>query len=943
VKQEDILQFTRVMIDLGETTDLTADQAATSIAQLMNMMQSAGGDVDNLGATLVHLGNTGASTEAEILELAQRIAGAGHLIGLSEDEVLGFAAAMADVGINAELGGTAMQRVFLKMFNAVKSGGSALTEFAEVAGVSAQEFATIFENEPARAVQLFFEGLQRIDGAGGNVITTMQGLGLNGQLVQQVILRLMGAGDQLNGTLDRSATAWGENTALTDEAGKRYATTAAQFEMVRNKIVDLFIDMGRMMLPFITVVVDAAGTLAEAFQDLPAPIQFAVGALAGLVAAGGPLIFVAGHLVKNFVVLRSALSVLSGPAMGAAKALGLIGVAALAGVAIYQMFTAEQRKTKENTERASAALDGQFSSLMNAAIAAAEASGEIDAVAVANAALSAAIAEGNQQLADSAAILNVSADRIIDYFSGFTDAGEPTLTLLDNLARSFGLNAEQADFFARSYGMAVSPVQSLSDGVREQAEALGIGAEEWDVLTDATRRFLDAADETTIQQVTRDFLNARVEAGGYSAELVAAAEAQTGLNRNVDDATAVYQAYAQLVATATDEQRQALGITDEVAASMVEVDALLGDAGEGFEELADSGMAAADALAAVDEGVNANFMQRLRELAGLNDREGWLTALGVAEIERFGEALHKVLDPQQHFVRSQDAIWKAGLTFTDSIDKNSRSLEQNSEEGLTNRGVLMDWMDQIVAGADAQIAAGDSIRDVTNTLEFNKQALVDAAVAAGFNREEVEDLVEEYGLVPESVTTAIHVSGQMVAISLIEDLLTEIDTIPDEVVTQMQVIAQTDGAWAAYHFLRDYVNSHSATLTLNANTAPIWNAINAIRGATILLNLARGFAEGGFVNRPTPGVFGEAGPEVVLPLSRPGRLVDLLGDPRVAGPISAAMGGGSWMPMHGWAGGSSSSVTSITVNMPPGSDGDDVVRALKKYERRRGPVPISTR
>lgn len=38
VKREAIAGFTKVMIDLGETTNLTADEAATSIAQIANVM-----------------------------------------------------------------------------------------------------------------------------------------------------------------------------------------------------------------------------------------------------------------------------------------------------------------------------------------------------------------------------------------------------------------------------------------------------------------------------------------------------------------------------------------------------------------------------------------------------------------------------------------------------------------------------------------------------------------------------------------------------------------------------------------------------------------------------------------------------------------------------------------------------------------------------------------
>jgi hypothetical protein len=51
-----------------------------------------------------------------------------------------------------------------------------------------------------------------------------------------------------------------------------------------------------------------------------------------------------------------------------------------------------------------------------------------------------------------------------------------------------------------------------------------------------------------------------------------------------------------------------------------------------------------------------------------------------------------------------------------------------------------------------------------------------------------------------------------------------------------------------------------------------------------------GFADGGVVNTETFARIGEAGREVVLPLTRPARMVDLLGDSQVLNPVLAALG-----------------------------------------------------
>src|SRR5688572_5289517 len=73
VEKDQILAFTKTMAMLGETTNLSSDEAAVAIAQLQNRMGVAGKDVDRLAATLVGLGNAGASTEKDIIEMSLRI------------------------------------------------------------------------------------------------------------------------------------------------------------------------------------------------------------------------------------------------------------------------------------------------------------------------------------------------------------------------------------------------------------------------------------------------------------------------------------------------------------------------------------------------------------------------------------------------------------------------------------------------------------------------------------------------------------------------------------------------------------------------------------------------------------------------------------------------------------------------------------------------------
>ncbi|VHM07152.1 phage protein [Streptococcus pyogenes] len=325
VKTQDVVGFTRTMVDLGETTNLSSDQAATSLAQFMNIMGTAGEDVDRLGSTIVALGNDGASTEAEIVQMAQRIAGSGKLVGATEGEVLALSNALASMGVTAELGGGVASRILQDLYSAVQTGGERLDYFAEVAGMSAKEFATAFENDPIRAMGAFATGLNGVEASGGNVVQTLTDLGFKSTEEQRVLLQLKSSGDLLTKSLDLQNTAWDENSALTDEASKRYDTVESKLGIMRNRVNEAAIDLGSVFLPVLADVADAIGGFADGIASLPAPIQevIAGGALLiGVVALVGGTAMVA---VPKVMALWTQIQLLTASGTGARTALGRMG------------------------------------------------------------------------------------------------------------------------------------------------------------------------------------------------------------------------------------------------------------------------------------------------------------------------------------------------------------------------------------------------------------------------------------------------------------------------------------------------------------------------------------------------------------------------------------------------------------------------------------------
>lgn len=314
VQTENVVGFTRTMIDLGETTNLSADEAATALARFMNIMGTSQTDVSKLGSALVGLGNNFATTESEILEMSTRLSKSGVQIGLTEGEVLGLAASLSSVGIEAEAGGSAMSKVMIDIAASVDDGGERLEKFASIAGVSAQAFAQQWKNDPGAALAAFIKGLANAEAQGQTTLGVLAELGITEVRMRDALLGSAAAADDFASAMSMGNAEFAQNNALTEEAAKRYETVESKLRIAGNAIRDAAIDFGEVFLPAIGAAAEGVTEFASFMGDLPDPVQGFIGLATG--AAGAATLFGGAALlaVPKIVEFKLAMGVLTGTA-----------------------------------------------------------------------------------------------------------------------------------------------------------------------------------------------------------------------------------------------------------------------------------------------------------------------------------------------------------------------------------------------------------------------------------------------------------------------------------------------------------------------------------------------------------------------------------------------------------------------------------------------------
>ena len=827
ISQENIIDFTEVMAQMGTATNLVGEEGAATLARFQNVMGVGQNEIRNIGSAIVDLGNHSATTESEIAAMALRMGKYGSSVRMSAADVLGYSAALSSLGIEAQMGGSAIGRTWLSIEKAVANGGEGLKAFAKYSGKSAEEFKEQWNTDSSGAFNGLLKGLQSAE----NLTVALDDLGINNTQDIQAMMALVNGYDLVTESVNRSNTAYQENTALQEEFNAKNETTASQMQIAKQNIIEAARGIGETMLPSIkdasTTVADFAKGLSQMSDEQKRTVVntgatvIALGALSkvgvGVIKGAGDFVEGLGVISDKLPIIADATSAIKVSTAGLGSSFSALApifgavLAPAAVVAGYKVVADHVTEAIENNAKLGQSYkelysqwqdaDNQVSHLENLRSEYEKLNESINSGTLNPEELESAKNRINDIMQEINATTNDDTIKLM------IDTGEFDTALAMAVSNAKDSANEIKDALDLTSGKKAQ--KAVSEGYDALQKGSSYGADYKNQQEEMRGWLQQATDYKTQYKAIVDEMNAAYKDGSSERIKAAALERQSFINGLKDsDFTKAYEKFTGSTFK--------FGDVDEVIQEIQNVSNAyreISDNIESMDERAKNGRESLQAMAevATTDAMNLNGFKDMQEVF---ESGGNAVDLVCKQIK----STMTDLGFENQDIAAQIALFKNGFQdLQGAINNNALDavvndfVKQGKEIGLTSEEIVTKAALMKNGFSDIQqaVASGDVSGLVKDLSSLGGDL--------GLSTEQVDALAHSLGLLPEDKHIEIDASGDVSAIENAKNAVEEINNAGN---VQLQVSAEGDISVldTADSKLQELINNNQVTITFNVDT-----------------------------------------------------------------------------------------------------------------------------
>lgn len=303
IKTDELERYTKDAAKIKVAFDMNTEAAGNFLAKTRAQLNLDQNGVMEYANVINYLANNVAATAPEIADISSRVAGLGGMAGISKEGVAALGASLVSVGVPSEVAATGLKNISLGLMAGTSATKKQAAAFKSL-GLDVEDVAKRMTKDGEGTLIDVFQRIKKLP-KDVQAATLKNLFGKESiQSASELAKHIDEVSKNMKNAHDKSKT----NGSVDAEYNQRLKTMGNAFSTLKNRVVNMGVDLGSALGPSLVQVANSIGPLIKKFSQLiqkhPQLTANILKAVAGFAAFKIGL----GGLAKGFAPVFSGIS-----------------------------------------------------------------------------------------------------------------------------------------------------------------------------------------------------------------------------------------------------------------------------------------------------------------------------------------------------------------------------------------------------------------------------------------------------------------------------------------------------------------------------------------------------------------------------------------------------------------------------------------------------------
>ena len=303
IKTDELERYTKDAAKIKVAFDMNTEAAGNFLAKTRAQLNLDQNGVMQYANVINYLANNVAATAPEIADISSRVAGLGGMAGISKEGVAALGASLVSVGVPSEVAATGLKNISLGLMAGTSATKKQAAAFKSL-GLDVEDVAKRMTKDGEGTLIDVFQRIKKLP-KDVQAATLKELFGKESiQSASELAKHIDEVGTNIKNAHDKMKT----SGSVDAEYNQRLKTMGNSFDTLKNRIVNMGVDLGSALGPSLVQVANSIGPLIKKFsQFIQKHPQLTTNILKGVAALATFKIGIGG-LAKGFAPLFGGIS-----------------------------------------------------------------------------------------------------------------------------------------------------------------------------------------------------------------------------------------------------------------------------------------------------------------------------------------------------------------------------------------------------------------------------------------------------------------------------------------------------------------------------------------------------------------------------------------------------------------------------------------------------------